>query len=264
MVLKSGSVGLFDAEVVEDDVFRMLEVQRVLFVFGMAVDGAHFQYEIREFDVADMMFRQRLDDRITTANRMHAAQRNVADVINGFVVGQIDAENIEARLRFDVGKHHVLNGEGLDFRIGRGRVRIARRVALVLTDWLDARRCDVDADAAVTDDEIAERAVAHEIIVRPADADAVARALQDAVCDGDVFTGLRLVELFLHAADDNAVVAIREIAVADDDVAAGAQMDAVAVGHAEVGLHRDAADADIFAVEKPREPAGGIDERKIF
>ena len=242
----------------------MFEVQRVLFVFGMAFDRTHLQYEIRKFDVADMMFRQRLDDRITTTDRMDAAQGDVTNIIDGFVVGQIDAENIEARLCFDVAEEHVLNGERLDFRIGRGSVFIARWVTLVLTERLDARRCHVDANPAVADDEIAERAVAHEIIVRPAYADAVARALQHAVCDGDVFTGLRLVELFLHAADDDAVVAVREIAVADDDVAAGSEMDAVAVRHAEIRFHRDAANENVFAVEEPCEPASRVNQRQIF
>ena len=41
-------------------------------------------------------------------------------------------------------------------------------------------------------------------------------------------------------------------------------MDAVAVGHAEVCFHCDAADKDIFAVEEPREPAGGINKCKVF
>ena len=213
-------VCLLYTEIVEEDVFRVFEVQRVLFVFRMAFHGTHFKHEIREFDVADMMFGQRLDDWIAAADGMDAAQRDVADIIDGFVVGQIDAEDIEARLRFDVAKKHILNGEWLDFRVGRRGVLIARWVALVLTERLDARRCDIDADPAVADDEIAEGAVAHEIVMRPADADAVARTLQHAICDGDVLTGLRLVELLLHAADDYAVIAICEIAVADDDVTA--------------------------------------------
>ena len=230
----------------------------------MAFHGTHFKHEIREFDVADMMFGQRLDDWIAAADGMDAAQGEVADIIDGFVVCQINAKDVEPSLRFDIAEKHVLNGERLDFGVGRRGVLIAWWVALVLTERFDARRCDVDADSAVADDEIAEGAVAHEIVMRPADADAVARALQNAICDSDVLTGLRLVELLLHAADDDAVVAVREIAVADDDVAAGAEMDAVAVGHAEVCLHRHAANADIFAVEEPREPAGGINKRKVF
>ena len=65
----------------------MFEVQRVLFVFWMAFDRTHLQYEIREFNVANMMFGQRFDDRITAADGVDAAQGDVANVIDGFVVG---------------------------------------------------------------------------------------------------------------------------------------------------------------------------------
>ena len=91
----------------------MFEVQRVFVVFRMAFDRTHLQNEIREFNVADMMFGQRLDDRITAADGVDAAQGDVANIIDGFVVSQIDAENIEASLRFNVAEEHVLNGERL-------------------------------------------------------------------------------------------------------------------------------------------------------
>ena len=244
----NASVRLLNAEIVEDHIFSMFEIQRVLFVFGMAFDRTHLQNEIREFNVADMMFGQRLDDRIAAADGVDTAQGDVTNIIDGFVVGQIDAENIETRLRFDVAEEHVLDGERLDFRIRRGSVFIARWITLILTKRLDARRCHVNANPAVTNDKIAKRAIAHEIVVRPTNADAVARTLQHAVCDGNVLTGLRFVKLLLHAADDDTVVTICEIAVADDDIAAGSEMDAVAVRHAEVSLHRDAANENIFAV----------------
>ena len=240
----------------------MFEIQRAVRIFWMSFHRAHVEDNVRELNIADVMLRQSTNDGIASADGVDAPKRNVTDIIDCLVLREIDSEEVEPCLRLDVGEKHVLDSKWLDFWIGRRGVWIAWRIALV--DFFDARRCDGDSDAAVAHDEIAERAVAHEVVMCPADTDATAGTLENTVCDSDVFTGFWLIKLFLHTADDDAVIAIREVAVADDDIAAGAEMDAVAVGHAQIRLHGDAADADILAVKEPCEPAGSVNQRQIL
>ena len=182
----------------------------------MPFHGAHVKDKVRELNVADMMFWQRTDNRITSADGVDASKGDVTDIIDCLVVRKINPKEIEPRLRLDIGEKHVLHSKGPDFWIGLRSVRITWRIALV--DFFDARRCDGDSNAAIAHDEIAERAVAHEVVVRPTDADATAGTLEDAVGDSNVFTGFRLVKLFLHAADDDAVITVCEVAIADDDI----------------------------------------------
>ena len=151
---------------------------------------------------------------------MDASKGDVADIIDRLVVRKINPKEIEPRLRLDIGEKHVLHSKGPDFWKGLRSVRITWRIALV--NFFDAWRCDGDSNAAFTEDKITERAVAHDIVVRPADADATAGTLEDAVGDSNVFTRFRLVELFLHAADDDAVITVCEVAIADDDITARA------------------------------------------
>ena len=240
----------------------MFEIQRAVRVFWMSFHGSHVKDKVRELNVADVMFRQRMNDGIASADGVDASKRNVTNIIDCLVVREIDSEEVEPRLRLDVGEKHVLDSKWLDFWIGRRGVWIAWWIALV--DFFNARRCDGDSNAAIAHDEIAERAVAHEVVVCPADADATAGTLENAVRDSDVFTWFWLIKLLLHATDNDAVVAVRKVAIADNHVAARAEMDAVAVGHAQIRLHGDAADADILAVKEPGEPASSVNQRQIL
>ena len=96
----------------------------------IAVAGADGEIAVVEKDFPHPVLRRRPDKGITTADRIHVAQPDVADPCATGVVGKPDHERAVLRLHDEVGKGDVLHRERQRLFRRRRAVRSTGRIEL--------------------------------------------------------------------------------------------------------------------------------------
>lgn len=117
---------------------------------------------------------------------------------------------------------------------------------------------DADGRARLRDDDVGERAVAHDAAT-DADAQRVGvAALEHAVRDGDHLAGLRRGQPRIVAAEGDAVIGRVDDAIGYGDETAAIDVDAVLIGDVDVAVDVDVADGGEFAAMEETGPVRGV------
>ena len=126
------------------------------------------------------------------------------------------------------------------------------------------RVVNIDAVADPVNYEIAEGAVANDVVAWASDTNSLAAAVQNAVSHSYSFADRWFFQHGLNSADNDAIIAGPQKAVADGNIPAGVNVDAVIVDHLLVAKHFDTMNVDFFAGYQPHGPAGRIHKRGVF
>ena len=129
---------------------------------------------------------------------------------------------------------------------------------------ISLRVIHIDAVADPVNHEIAEGAVANDVVAWASDTNSLAATVQNAVGHRYSLADRWFFQHGLNGADNDAIIAGLQKAVADGNIPAGVNVDAVIVDHLLVAKHLDTMNGHFFAGYQPHGPAGRIHKRGVF